>query len=432
MDSSQSSVLKKLNYSYLFQGILIALATVLSVFFAKLAIEEILIKNAILSEAEYYIQQQKEIPKFNLPDTKNLTGYLDPQTLPQFIQKDLPLNDGFYEYYNSGKPIVLYKITQNNQPLYLIYFRGQVDKLVLYYGLAPLLVVLILLYLSLWIAYKWSHRTVSPIIKLAQLVNTIDFNKSDSSHVIAETTINSNDEIEALQDSIIDLLERLNAFVERERNFTRDASHELRSPLTVISIATDLLSAEFEDNKEHEKTLHKIKRSVDDMLKIIEVFLMISRENHKALSKDFVNINHLASEEIERSQALIKDKPIQIELKDNHPLQVWGSDMVLSVLIGNILRNAILYTQNGLITIQVNQHTVVIEDEGIGMDADSIETMFQPHVRGNHQNAVGFGVGLNIVKRLSDQFNWPITIESEKGKGTKVIIQFPSQGMKDS
>lgn len=426
MQASPKSLVKKLNYSYLFQGFLIAFAAVLGVYFAKIVIEEILIKSAILEESDYFLNQLEQNPAFNLPDTKNLTGFIDPQNLPDFIQQDLPLDDGFYEYENDGNPLVLYINSQPEFTLYLIYFRGQVDKLVMYYGLFPLLIVLTVLYLTLWIAYKWSHRTVSPLIQLANQVNQVNIDSNDVDSLQALRKIRANDEIQTLQNAIIGLVERVGSFVERERNFTRDASHELRSPLTVISIATDILLGNLDDKDPNLLAVKKIQKSADDMQKLIEVFLMISRENHKSLKKDHVAINDLVKEEIDRASHLANSKNIQFELQERDNFQVFGSDMVIAVLIGNLLRNAILYTQKGNITISIRQHCVTIADEGIGIQPEKIANMFQPHVRGDNTNATGYGIGLTIVKRLSDQFGWPISVQSEVGKGTAITISFAS------
>jgi len=70
---------------------------------------------------------------------------------------------------------------------------------------------------------------------------------------------------------------------------------------------------------------------------------------------------------------------------------------------------------------------VVIEDSGIGMSAEDLKLIFQPFFRAQHGRRGGHGVGLAVVKRLSDRYRWPIDYESTEGKGTRVRIRFPDR-----
>ena len=420
-----NGILNKINRAFLFQGLLIAMAAILGVFFAKIVIEEILVKSAILEETDYFWQQHQLDSQFALPDTKNLTGYFDPSGLPYIIQQDLPTEPGFYEYDNHGDRLVLYLSEQNQRVLYLLYFRGQVDALVLYYGLFPLLTVLVILYLALWLTYRLSHRTVSPIIHLANQINQLDFSKDDLSIDIDQLSYNSDDEIQVLSDAISHLGERLDAFVARERNFTRDASHEMRSPLTVINIAADMLLSEQTLSKPAYNSVHRIKRAIADMERLTEVFLMLARENNQALTTDMVLLNDVVEEEVERAQLLNKNPQLEIYYQAGNKIMTWGSDMVLSVLLGNLIRNAMLYTEQGSIEIRLSDKSVIIEDSGKGIPQQQIEEMFKPFQRGENINASGYGIGLTIVKRLSERFNWPIKVDSELGKGTRIEVSFP-------
>ena len=421
-----NGILQKISRAFLLQGLLIAIAAVLGVFFAKVVIEQILIKNAILEEAEYFWQHYSENPDFPLPDSKNLTAYFDPEKLPEDIRKQVPDAPGFYEYGAKDNRLVLHLSRQDQRTLYLLYFRGQVDALVVYYGLFPLLTVLVILYLSLWLTYRFSRRTVSPIIGLARKINQLDLSRPDFSSLTSEElSFNTDNEIKILADAISHLGERLTAFINRERNFTRDASHELRSPLTVINIAADMLLSEQELSRPAQNSVNRIKRAISDMQQLTEVFLLLARENDDALTKDLVCVNDVLAEEIEQANLISRNQDIKIEFIAHNRLTLSASDKVLSVLFGNLIRNALLYTDQNKVSIQIDGQHVVIEDSGQGIPQQQIEAMFKPFHRGENQNASGYGIGLNIVKRLSDRFNWPIEVQSEQGKGTRFQILFP-------
>ncbi len=419
----RKGLIHRINRAFIFQGLFISIAALLSVFFAKVVLEETLIKEAIRQEAEYFWQQYSSNKTFPLPDTQNLTGYFNTAQLPDDIKTKLPLSQGFHESEEQG--VVIYKTRQQDTDLYLLYYRAQVDSLAVYYGLFPLTLILIFLYTALWFSYRFSHRMVSPVSWLAEQVNRIDFSAEEISPInLDEMPFKTDDEVQLLANSIVHLGERLDNFIERERNFTRDASHELRSPLTVIRIATDILLSEQELAPAAQKSILKIKRAADDMEDLTEAFLLLARESDNALSTGEVCINDIIDEEIDRAQAFNRTKKIPINLSSTDRLMISAADKVISVLLGNLIRNAILYTEQGHIDITVTHSGVIIKDSGIGMPEDQVEKIFSPFYRGNNTAAVGHGVGLTIVKRLSDRFGWPLRIDSAPEKGTRIEILF--------
>ena len=177
----RNGLISKINRAFFLQALLISIAALLSVFFAKIVLEEVLIKQAIKEEAEYFWQNYKQDKTFALPDTLNLTAYLDTDQLPAVVRSNPPDQTGFHEYDDSTNRLVLHLSDNNDQRLYLAYNRGQVDSLAAYYGLFPLALVLIALYLSLWLTYRFSRRTISPVSQLARQVDDIDFSSQDLS-----------------------------------------------------------------------------------------------------------------------------------------------------------------------------------------------------------------------------------------------------------
>lgn len=422
----RNGLISKINRAFFLQALLISVAALLSVFFAKVVLEEILIKQAIKEEADYFWENHKQDNSFPLPDTLNLTGYFDFDKLPAITRMSSPEQPGFYEYEDGTNRIVLYLSENNKRRLYLVYNRGMVDTLAAYYGLFPLALVLIVLYLSLWLTYRFSRRTISPISQLTKQLNEIDFSSQDFSLLQEENLpITSDYDIQVLSDAIKHLGERLESFIARERNFTRDASHELRSPLTVINIAADMLLSEQELPSAARDTVFRIKRAAINMEELTEAFLLLARESDQALPKDVVCINDVIQEEIDRAQLLIKDKILSINFTPENKLHVRASDKVISVMLGNLLRNAILYTDDGTVDIAITRNSIIIDDSGRGIPPQQVSEMFKPYYRGNNIDTPGHGVGMTIVKRLSDRFNWPITIKSTHGLGTSVEVKFP-------
>lgn len=419
-------LLSKFHRAFLLQAALISIAAILSVYFAKIMINEVLIKSAIREEAKFFWSNYDLNPDFPLPGTLNLTGFFDPDLLPLSHSNTLPNTPGFSEFHYPEKNYVLFVSESRGRTLYLLYNRGQVDHLVLLYGLIPLALVLIVLYLALWLTYRISRRTISPIIQLAEKLDSIDFRGNDFSSLrIEEMSISNDDDVQILADAIENMGQRLELFTQRERNFTRDASHELRSPLTVINIAADMILSGQQLTDAGIKSVQRIKRAITDMEELTEAFLLLARETDQSLTQESVSLNEVVRDEIERSELLKKNKDLKIKLQEDAQLFTQASEKVVSVLVGNLIRNAILYTDKGNVIITIGKKCVDIADSGKGIDQKQVEQVFQPFYRAN-DNIHGHGVGLTIVKRLSDRFNWPIEIESEVGKGTRVKICFPN------
>ena len=95
------------------------------------------------------------------------------------------------------------------------------------------------------------------------------------------------------------------------------------------------------------------------------------------------------------------------------------------MVIGNLIRNACSYTDIGEVRITIEARTVRITDSGVGIQAADIDQVFKPYFRAQPRRRGGYGVGLTIVKRLTDRFGWQLHIESSPGLGTDVTIEFP-------
>ncbi|MEX2354151.1 MAG: HAMP domain-containing sensor histidine kinase [Gammaproteobacteria bacterium] len=423
--SKRTGISQQLWQAFLIQAALISLVAILSIYAARFVVGDILIKRALQEEANHFWQLYRQEESIHRPNTYNLRGYLSGvDALPDYLNN---LQPGFHELKTGGDAISIVYITDNDDKLlYLVFDNRQVGNLALLFGMLPLTVILIVIYLSSWIAYRFSSRAVSPVIKLARELETLDpASEAFSDKLKDSLSKNTSREVATLSEALYGLSGRIASFLERERNFTRDASHELRSPITVIKMASELLLNDEALNDRARKQAERIKRNADDMEELIETLLLLARESDQALSADSVSINDIVTEEIERAENLLEDKHVTINFQPRNQLVVVASDKVVSVMIGNIIRNAFSYTDEGEVRITVKGTELVIEDSGIGIPDNEVPDLFRPFQRGKHKQRGGYGVGLTIVKMLSDRFNWPINIESELNKGTRVTISFP-------
>ena len=420
--AAKRGLTRRLGRELMLQAVYISLAVMVGVIVAAHLAENLLIEQALKGEAEYYWQREQSDPGRPLPDTKNMTGYREghgagvPIGLPS-------LPDGFHERSDPRETLTLIT-TRDGQRLYLVFELEQVSNLVTMFGVIPLAFALIVIYLSLYSAYRVSRRAVSPLVVLARQVEKVDPASPDAELFQVDPSFDMDDEISVLSDALQDLAGRVLDFAERERRFTRDASHELRTPLTVIKIAVDRLMRDENLASDKVEILQRISNSAKDMEQLTTAFLLLARNSGQGLAQDWVCVNEIVAAELDRARMINPDSQITTTVNEECRLLVSAPEKVVESVVGNLLRNALAYTDAGQVVIHIAAHSVSIEDTGPGMQPDEVEQVFQPYFRNQRQRG-GFGVGLTIVKRLTDRFGWPIRIESEPSHGTRATIEFP-------
>jgi signal transduction histidine kinase len=433
---------RRLGRAFAFQAVAISVTAIVGVWVAGFTIERILIKRALEQEAAYFWTLREANPQIRAPNTRNLTGYLaqsgDERNFPLALRK-LPL--GYQRLSTSADVTVAFVTERGSHRLVLVFDGEQVRELAVLFGLLPLGLVLTVLYVAAWLSHRAAQRAVSPIEWLAREVNHLDPERPDADIFSSERLPGHPDtEVADLADALAMLARRVNELLERERTFTRDASHELRSPLTVIRLAADMLLSEQELDRPARNSVLRIKRATRDMQELTEAFLLLSRESEQGLSIQTVSVNSVLAGEIDRAQLLVGARDLRVVMVQDCNLEIEASDRVLSVMIGNLLRNAVNFTDEGEVVARVGQGYVEISDSGTGISREEVDKVFDAFFRGDmtfSTNAAkappkspqrprdGHGVGLTIVKRFSDRFGWPVRIDSTPGVGTRVVLEFP-------
>lgn len=265
----------------------------------------------------------------------------------------------------------------------------------------------------------------SSVTTLAAAVRAWNSNQPDASAFDPARLGLEHAEVAILARALHGFASRLEAFGERERNFTRDASHELRTPLTVIKVAADVLADEDNLSAFAQRSLGRIQRSVREIEALIEAFLVLARESDTGLPEQDFLVNDVVREEVDRYRDLLGAKPVDLRLEERARFALHAPPRVLAVVIGNLLRNACLYTERGSIVVGIGDGMVSVADTGCGMDDDDLARAFQPFYKGSRTGGQGHGIGLAIVRRIADRFDWPVALESRPGEGTVATLRFP-------
>src|SRR5688572_14132087 len=338
---SDSRVRAWLGRAFMLQVALISIAAVVGVFLASALLEGFLIRAALNDEVTHYWKQRDADPAFQLPNTRNLRGYVDDSAPAEL--RNMPL--GYHEWTNQGLEFVVNVTERDGRRLYLVFDRTNVSRLASYYGLVPLAAVLLVLYVSTWLGFRRLRRAVSPMITLARKVRELEDAPANVEGLASlQVPADADEEVRELTEALLRYSQRLAHFLERERQFTRDASHELRSPLTVIRMATSLLLEDPDITESRRRTANRIQRACLDMEELTHAFLLLARETETGLPVEAICVNDLIADEVEHARLLAGDKPVTAEVRHERRLYLDAPEKVLSILIGNLLRNAFSYT----------------------------------------------------------------------------------------
>ena len=428
MAKKRKRIQHKLIRAMVIQLVLISGVTLLSVYGAGKVVEKVLIKEALEGEAEFYWEHYKMDPNSNLPKTLNLTGYMEnsdhSETVPEDIAR-LPV--GYQRLETRDKRPLVHVSERFGKKLYLVFEEGQVARLALFFGITPLALVLLIIYLPAWISYYMAKRAVSPVIKLSRKMGTVN---EDQGFEIDFSDIeeNADAEVEVLLKAFKQYAQKVSEYVEREKNFTRYASHELRTPLAVLKGSLSLLERHNLDPRQAAvvKRMHPMVKEMEDLL---EALLLLSRDQEPALSEEPVLLNKLVEEQLFQIKNLNQHKEIEVVVDFKDSLRAKVPERLFCICINNLITNAFNYTEQGTITVSIVGNHILIEDTGCGIHPEALKRVHEPFYRENRENikVKGFGLGLSIVYRVCEQLGWKLSIDSLQKTGTRAVLHIPTE-----
>lgn len=278
--------------------------------------------------------------------------------------------------------------------------------------------------LALWLGAWLSGRVISPVTALANQVSKLKPGVNPSLQLASQY---ADDEVGQLATSFDHYQQKMEEFIQREQEFTADASHELRTPLTVINGATELLLENPDLPGQAKRQIERIERAGERMSKMLEVLLLLAREtpSSKNIDIEVCNIGNLVSEAVEQHRFMMQGKPaVSLKTNINTCFKEAISKTAFSIILSNLIRNAINHTEHGEVVITVDNKLIQIRDTGNGINEEDLKHIFDRHYRGSNVKSSGSGIGLSIVKRICDRQNIQLDIHSKQSIGTVVNLHF--------
>ena len=232
-----------------------------------------------------------------------------------------------------------------------------------------------------------------------------------------------------------ELLSRLDRSFERMRDFMADASHELRTPLSIIRGEAEVALSHVRQPAEYRESLAIIQDEATRLTRLVEDLLNLARADagHDRLQPEELYLNDLIEECCRPAQAQARQKGVRLVTSVNSDVPFRGDARLLRRLISNLLDNAIRYTPSGG-QVEVRLETAAAEarltiaDTGIGIPAESLDEIFERFYRVDKSRSRaegGFGLGLSIVKWITDAHRGRIEVVSKPGHGSVFTVLLP-------
>lgn len=270
-----------------------------------------------------------------------------------------------------------------------------------------------------------AKRALQPIRQITETANKIS--EGDLSKRI--DGIVSQDEVGELASTFNRMLEELEVSFQRERQFTSDASHELRTPMTVITACTeDILHT---DSPEIiEENIKVIQKENQRMTKMLSQLLMLSRgyEGRYHFQRERLGLYDMVESVSESLAGMASVKGIEIHNEIAEQQIIYADQSLFTQLLVNLIENAIKYgKEEGNVWISFekkeSRYRLSIKDDGIGISEEDLPKIFERFYRADKaRDRNGSGLGLAIVKWIVTLHGWKIAVKSEVGTGTEIIV----------
>jgi signal transduction histidine kinase len=294
--------------------------------------------------------------------------------------------------------------------------------------------VLPLLSLGLWalaavIGRHFGRRALAPLTLMAEAARAMPF---DDCRLPSPGT---RDELDEFASSFNGLLDRLHVALERQRQFTGQASHQLRTPLAALIAAIDVARRRPRTVPEHERVLDRLHEDAARLCRVVEALLFLARADAEAELPDVEPVD-LAAWTVDHLRTWAgheRAADLHVEQCDGDALWTRAHPPLLGQLVDSLLENACKYSGPGTpIIVRVWSEpaavAIAVEDRGCGIPAEDLARIFEPFYRAESARQLGHagvGLGLSVALRIAATHGGTIAADSEPGQGSRLVVRLP-------
>lgn len=376
------------------------------IYFAQDRLEVISLEHRLSTETQEYLNNYQRYGfKAEKPDPQELDTYWSREEHPEWL--DPYQTSGFFEEQlgPEDKHFLVTKHPSGSGWLYVVFQDDADDYLDDYEDNLHLITFLVgAVFLIAVIAYGlYFVRLFSrPLIQIEEKIKAMAPDKPDFE---VDTPYK---ETRSIEYTLLDNKAKISAYFQREQEFSRFASHELRTPIMVIKGSTELLKKVPGMPRVANKAVARIEYAGNQMQILTEAFLLLGKED--------IESHHISNESLsEHIQTVLSNmaehfakQDATYELKEKHPSSIEAPSSFIDIVIANLLKNAFSYSI-GDIVIELTEKTLVITNQHDG----------------NDMHNSGYGCGLAIIERICTRMDWDFNTDND-GKLFKAKVVFAS------
>ncbi len=383
-----------------------------------------LVDETLRAELEDYRARRARNPRSLPPSTLTLRGYVSPgpEGAPAPPAEISELATGIRSIHLAEAPYRLLIQEGDGARYYLLYNQtrqsARETRFVELLAFGALMMTLLASAGGLWLA----GRVIAPVTALAGRVRELE-PEAEPAPLTADFP---QDELGDLAGAFDRYLDRLRAFIDRERSFTADVSHELRTPLAVIQGAAEIEADNPDLPERQRQRAVRIQRAAQEMAEITTALLALAREERGGAIRSLCPLAEVVRNAADKYHHLIDNRPVELILELEAGPEVPAERALACIVVGNLIRNACQHTEQGEVRIRLEGDSLTIRDTGRGIAEEEIARIFQRHYKGSESR--GEGIGLSLTKRICDRYGWSIAVESCSGCGTGVRLGFTPSG----
>ncbi len=285
--------------------------------------------------------------------------------------------------------------------------------------------------LALLVGGRICRRALRPVTEMAVAAQAIAGHEFDERLPVSAT----GDELEELARAFNGLLGRQHESHNRQRRFTGDASHQLRTPLTAMQGQVDLALRQPRANEEYRRVLEVVQERTRHLRRIVEALLFLARADAESQRPQLESIE-LTGWLMEKANSWSGPRAEDLDLDAGpDPLWIRAHSALLAEVIDNLIDNACKYSEPSTpirvrATLTGCEVRLAVEDRGIGIDPASIGSVKNPFFRtpqARSRDAKGLGLGLSVASRIAEIFDGRLEVESHPGQGCTVSLVLPEE-----
>lgn len=331
---------------------------------------------------------------------------------------------GFQEIYRDGEELHVLGREENGTLYVLVHDQQEYEQREHALFLTVIIAFALSILAALGLGSLMARRVMAPVIRLADQVQRRDQTHAAAAPLAADY---APDEVGRLAAAFDATLRQLHHALERERFFTSDVSHELRTPLMVIASSCDLMLAQQPAGSSQLTTLRRIQSACGEMQALVEAFLSLAHDEESGIGQQ-ASLARLAAEQLQRLQPEANARKLRLDLQSEGRDDGHYPEPLLRVVLSNLLRNAMHYTDQGFVRLVLRPGGFSVVDSGIGIPSAEQTSVFRPFVRGDASRGDGLGLGLSLVQRICRRQRWQITLSPSTDGGCEFRVDFAAPG----